>query len=109
MSYCVKFAYFIIVSNTQYELRNRCLPFYLRHQLYFPQHALDAEALEELALVNEVFALRVDGPGVLLPLLLRAARGFHQLKNDVLEGVNVVVEQEDSPRRLNSRFVCRLR
>ena len=73
------------------------VPLDFRNQLNFLEHALHLEAFLESALVNVGLAFVVDCPGQVLRLPAAAPSRLHQLSDDFLEGVHLIVEQNDEP------------
>ena len=66
-------------------------------QLDFAEDALHLKALLEIAFVDGGLPLRVDLPRKLLGLGLATTRGFDELRDDLVEGMNLVVVENHEP------------
>lgn len=72
-------------------------PFDLCDELYLPQHSLYTKALFERTFEHAVLAFCVDGPCMCFGLLVTTSRCLDELVYHLIEGMHVVVEEDDTP------------
>ena len=82
----------------------RPLPLDFGDELNFAQDALDPKTRFEFALEYADFSFDMGRKGVSGRLFQRAARRFDDLENDFVKCVDVIVEQNHPPGRVDALF-----